>query len=56
MPRKTKSDRYKAVRVYREKLASIQDGIGRKISELDNDLGNYLKDVSIHPPPNNEPE
>ena len=51
--RRTKSDEYKAVRIYREKIASIQDGVAQTISELDKSLGDYLKEFSIPPPPNN---
>lgn len=54
MERRTKSGEHSAVRVYREKLASIQDGVAQTISDLDKDLTEYLKELSIRPPPHNE--
>ena len=54
MQRRTKSGEHAAVRVYREKIASIQDGVAQTISELDKSLSDYLKEISIRPPPNGE--
>lgn len=57
--RRTKSDEYKAVRVYRNKIASIQNGVALTISELDKKLDQYLKDPAFSgtsvTPPNEEP-
>ena len=52
MVKRTKSSEHAAVRTYREKIASIQDGVGQTISELDKSLDDYLKEFSIPPPPN----
>ena len=53
--RRTKSDQHKAVRVYHSQLSSIQNGVGKAISDLDRALDEYLKDVSASiSPPRNE--
>ena len=53
--RRTKSDQHKAVRVYHKRLTSIENGVGKAISELDRQLDEYLKDVSTSiSPPRNE--
>ena len=53
--RRTKSDQFKAVRVYREKLDSITNGVAKAISDLDKDLDAYLKEVTIPPPADPSP-
>ena len=45
--RRTKSDQHKAVRVYHDQLVSIQNGVGKAISELDKELDEYLKDPAF---------
>ena len=53
--RRTKSDQHKAVRVYHDQLSSIQNGVGKAISDLDQALDEYLKNVSTSiSPPRNE--
>ena len=54
MVKRTKSSEHAAVRIYREKLASIQDGVAQSISELDKNLSEYLEEITIRPPPNRE--
>lgn len=53
MERRTKSDQYQAVRVYRSQIESIQNGVAKDMSNLDKELEEYLKNVSLNP---NEPD
>lgn len=49
--RRTKSGQHPAVLKYRQKMASIQDGISRDFSELDKKLEKYLYDSGLSVPP-----
>ena len=52
MQRRTKSDQFKAVRVYHSQIESIRNGVAKDISKLDKELEEYLKNVIDSSDPN----